>query len=190
MNNGNQSSSRICAVAQSHQRIERMHGHVRETRRASMEETNRLGEQDAQRASSASAFPGRHALRDQEILWAEFLAMGLTAVDSLSKSIAVLCEGRLEVVHEVKSLERAPIAPRSGSSRSACGSSPFRAGRLGPAAHGDCPEGQPRLGADRRPGGADRPAVPQAGEEVRRRTRSRAAQVAGPRRTRPGLRRL
>ena len=33
--------------------------------------------------------------------------MGLTAVDSLSKSIAVLCEGRLEVVHEVKSLERA-----------------------------------------------------------------------------------
>ena len=33
--------------------------------------------------------------------------MGLTAVDSLSKSIAVLCEGRLEVVREVKSLERA-----------------------------------------------------------------------------------
>ena len=39
-------------------------------------------------------------------LWADFLAMGLTAVDSLSKSVSVLCEGRLEVVHEVKSLER------------------------------------------------------------------------------------
>jgi phosphate transport system protein len=48
-----------------------------------------------------------HALRDQDALWAEFLAMGLTAVDSLSKTIAVLCEGRLEVVREVKNLERA-----------------------------------------------------------------------------------
>ena len=73
-----------------------------------MEKTNRLGEHDVSRGQSpASAFPVRHALRDQDALWAEFLAMGLTAVDSLSKSIAVLCEGRLEVVHEVKSLERA-----------------------------------------------------------------------------------
>jgi phosphate transport system protein len=73
-----------------------------------MEETNRPGEPDVSRGPSpTSAFPVRHALRDQDALWAEFLAMGLTAVDSLSKSIAVLCEGRLEVVREVKSLERA-----------------------------------------------------------------------------------
>jgi phosphate transport system protein len=73
-----------------------------------MKETNRLGERDiSMDQGPGSAFPLRHALRDQEALWAEFLAMGLTAVDSLSKSIAVLCEGRLEVVHEVKSLERA-----------------------------------------------------------------------------------
>ena len=73
-----------------------------------MKETNRLGEQDTSRGhGSGSAFAVRHALRDQDALWADFLAMGLTAIDSLSKSIAVLCEGRLEVAHEVKSLERA-----------------------------------------------------------------------------------
>jgi phosphate transport system protein len=33
--------------------------------------------------------------------------MGLTAVDSLSKSIAVVCDGRLDVVREIKNLERA-----------------------------------------------------------------------------------
>ena len=54
----------------------------------------------------ASAFPVRHALRDQDALWDEFLAMGLAVVDSLSKSVAVLCEGRFEVVPEVKSLEK------------------------------------------------------------------------------------
>jgi phosphate transport system protein len=73
-----------------------------------MEETNRPGEPDVSKSQRpASAIPVRHALRDQDSLWAEFLAMGLTAVDSLSKSIAVVCEGRFDVVHEVKSLERA-----------------------------------------------------------------------------------
>src|SRR5580704_7461970 len=81
-------------------------GNPRATRRAVMKKTNRLGEHDVSIGPS-TAVPIRHALRDQEALWAEFLAMGLTAVDSISKSIAVLCEGRLEVVHEVKSLERA-----------------------------------------------------------------------------------
>jgi phosphate transport system protein len=71
-----------------------------------MKETNRLEDRDISMGPS-SAFPVRHALRDQEALWAEFLAMGLTAIDSLSKGIAVLCDGRLEVVHEVKTLERA-----------------------------------------------------------------------------------
>jgi phosphate transport system protein len=73
-----------------------------------MEESNRPNDQDVSKGrGSASAFPLPHALRDQDALWAEFLAMGLTAVDSLSKCIAVLCEGRLDVVREVKSLERA-----------------------------------------------------------------------------------
>jgi phosphate transport system protein len=72
-----------------------------------MNETDRRGEQDMSRGlNSGSAFPVRHALRDQDALWADFLAMGLTAVDSLSKSVSVLCEGRLEMAHEVKNLER------------------------------------------------------------------------------------
>ncbi len=72
-----------------------------------MKETNRPGEHETARGlGPGSAVPVRHALRDQDALWADFLAMGLTAVDSLSKSISVLCEGRLEVAHEVKSLER------------------------------------------------------------------------------------
>jgi len=49
---------------------------------------------------------GRHALRDQDALWAEFLAMALTVVESLSKSVDVLCDRRLDAVAEVKNLER------------------------------------------------------------------------------------
>ena len=62
--------------------------------------------QDARRPSGpVSSFQGRHALRDQDILWAEFLAMARTVVDSLAKSIDALCEGRLELIPEVKSVE-------------------------------------------------------------------------------------
>ena len=52
------------------------------------------------------AFPGRHGLREQETLWAEFLAMGHTVVDMLAKRVAALCEGHTDVVSEVKELER------------------------------------------------------------------------------------
>jgi phosphate transport system protein len=45
-------------------------------------------------------------LRDQEALWDEFLAVGLAAVDSVSKTVLVLCDGHLDAVPEVKSLER------------------------------------------------------------------------------------
>jgi hypothetical protein len=48
---------------------------------------------------------GRHALREQEVLWTEFLALAGTVVDSLAKSIDALCEGRLELIPEVKSVE-------------------------------------------------------------------------------------
>ncbi len=73
-----------------------------------MDESDRPGHQILPRESHPASPPRvRHALRDQETLWAEFLAMGLTAVDSVSKSIAVVCEGRLDVVREVKSLEKA-----------------------------------------------------------------------------------
>jgi phosphate transport system protein len=69
--------------------------------------TRSLGEQVPARGSSvAPTFTGRHALRDQETLWDEFLAMGRAAVDSLGKSVAVLCDGVLDVVPEIKRLEQ------------------------------------------------------------------------------------
>jgi phosphate transport system protein len=46
------------------------------------------------------------SLRDQDALWADFLAMALGVVHSLSKSVAVLCENRLDILPEVKMLER------------------------------------------------------------------------------------
>ena len=70
--------------------------------------------------------------------------MGLTAVDSLSKSITVVCDGRLDVVREVKSLERASDRAEVRIEQECLrilGS--IRAGRVGPAAHGDRSESQP-----------------------------------------------
>ena len=51
------------------------------------------------------SYGGRHSLRDQDILWAEFLSMAQTVVGSLAKSIDALCDGRLELIAEVKSVE-------------------------------------------------------------------------------------
>ena len=52
------------------------------------------------------AVAGRHALREQEAVWCGFLAMGQSVVKSLEKSVAALCEGRVEMASEVKELER------------------------------------------------------------------------------------
>jgi phosphate transport system protein len=61
---------------------------------------------DARRAfGSTSASQGHHAIREQEALWAEFLALARTVVDSVAKSVETLCDGRLELVPEVKSVE-------------------------------------------------------------------------------------
>lgn len=48
----------------------------------------------------------RHAIRDQEDLWREFLAMSRAVVASLEKGVEALCDGRLDVVREVKDAER------------------------------------------------------------------------------------
>jgi len=50
-------------------------------------------------------FPGRHSIRDQDVLWADFLSMSERVVNSLEKGIQVLCEGRLDLVSEVKDEE-------------------------------------------------------------------------------------
>ena len=47
----------------------------------------------------------RHAVREQEVLWDEFLAMARSVVDSLALGVEALCDGRLEVIAEVKDAE-------------------------------------------------------------------------------------
>jgi phosphate transport system protein len=58
-----------------------------------------------ERPGSAGASIVRHAVRDQEVLWDEFLAMARAVVDSLAKGVEAICEGRLEVIAEVKDAE-------------------------------------------------------------------------------------
>jgi phosphate transport system protein len=48
-----------------------------------------------------------HSRRNQEALWADFLEMAQAVVDSLAKSVDVLCENRLDAVAEVQKLEKA-----------------------------------------------------------------------------------
>jgi phosphate transport system protein len=57
-------------------------------------------------SAPAPATPARHALREQDLLWTRFLAMGQAVVDSLAKSNDALCNGRLDVVSEVKDVEK------------------------------------------------------------------------------------
>jgi phosphate transport system protein len=71
-----------------------------------MEPNQPVDDDEPSETGPSASFPGRHALRDQDALWAEFLAMALTVVESLAKSVDVLCQGRLDVVPEVKNLER------------------------------------------------------------------------------------
>ncbi len=47
----------------------------------------------------------RHAVKDQEILWDDFLAMARAVVESLAKGVDAICEGRLDVIPEVKDAE-------------------------------------------------------------------------------------
>ena len=61
--------------------------------------------EDVSGPSGPSPPATRHTLREQEAVWIDFLAMARAVVDSLAKSVEVFCEGRLEVVQEVKSVE-------------------------------------------------------------------------------------
>jgi phosphate transport system protein len=48
---------------------------------------------------------GRHALREQDALWARFLKLAASVVDSLEKSIRAICEGKLEQIIEMEAQE-------------------------------------------------------------------------------------
>ena len=72
-----------------------------------MREPQNVGDPVGSRALEAGpAYPGRHSLREQEALWSDFLGMGQTVVASLEKGVAALCDGRIDIVPEVKELER------------------------------------------------------------------------------------
>jgi phosphate transport system protein len=62
---------------------------------------------DISRSAGSAAAPAiRHVIRDQEDLWREFLAMARAVVASLEKGVDAICDGRLEVVPEVKDAEQ------------------------------------------------------------------------------------
>jgi phosphate transport system protein len=67
---------------------------------------SREEKQDAPGSSRpAASATVRHAVRDQEILWDEFLAMARAVVDSLALGVAAIRDGRLDVITEVKDAE-------------------------------------------------------------------------------------
>ncbi len=68
--------------------------------------SNRDDRNDVSGSSASTGAPTvRHVVEDQEVLWREFLAMARAVVDSLAKGVDAICEGRLEVVREVKDAE-------------------------------------------------------------------------------------
>jgi phosphate transport system protein len=62
-------------------------------------------ESPATNPGPAPATPGRHALRDQDVLWADFLALAASVVSSLEKSVRAVCDGRFDLISEVENEE-------------------------------------------------------------------------------------
>jgi phosphate transport system protein len=60
--------------------------------------------QDEQFATRPPGAP-RHALREQDAVWADLLAMGNSVVSSLEKSVQAVCDGRFDLIAEVKEEE-------------------------------------------------------------------------------------
>ncbi len=57
-------------------------------------------------AGTESTATGRHALREQDALWARFLVLAASMVDSLEKSVRAICEGELELIVQVEAEEQ------------------------------------------------------------------------------------
>ena len=51
------------------------------------------------------AVSGRHSLREQDLLWAEFLALAASVVNSLEKSVQAICDGRFDLISEMENEE-------------------------------------------------------------------------------------
>jgi phosphate transport system protein len=55
--------------------------------------------------SSGAAVPARHALRDQDTLWTDFMALASSVVMALEKSVQAVCEDRFDLIDDVQNEE-------------------------------------------------------------------------------------
>jgi phosphate transport system protein len=62
-------------------------------------------ESPASNPGPGQATSGRHALRDQDVLWADFLALAASVVNSLEKSVEAICNGRFDLISDVENEE-------------------------------------------------------------------------------------
>jgi len=62
-------------------------------------------ESPASKPGPGRAISSRHALREQDLLWADFLALAASVVNSLEKSVQAICDGRFDLIGEVENEE-------------------------------------------------------------------------------------
>jgi len=62
-------------------------------------------ESPASKPGPGQATSGRHALREQDALWANFLALAASVVNSLEKSAQAIRDGRFDLIDEVENEE-------------------------------------------------------------------------------------
>ena len=60
---------------------------------------------DEESPGPRQAFSGRHALREQDALWADFLALAASVVNSLEKSTQAICDGRFDLISLISEVE-------------------------------------------------------------------------------------
>jgi phosphate transport system protein len=60
---------------------------------------------DEERGDSSVVQPGRHFLRELDLLWSEFLSLSKDVVDTLEKSVRAVCEGQFDLIPEVENEE-------------------------------------------------------------------------------------
>ena len=62
-------------------------------------------ESPASKPGPGRAISGRHGLREQDLLWADFLALAASVVNSLEKSAQAIRDGRFDLIDEVENEE-------------------------------------------------------------------------------------
>ncbi len=62
-------------------------------------------ERPASNPAPGPAISGRHSLREQDMLWADFLALAAAVVHALEQSVQAICEGRFDLISQVENEE-------------------------------------------------------------------------------------